>query len=732
MAGNLYKGITISFEGDTTKLDKALRKINDSTKSIDKELKQVNNALKFNPTSVELWRQKQQLLTEKVAETKSKLDVLKQAQAQMDADGVDKTSKEYRELSRQIITTESQVKNFTKQLKEVGNVKLKALSEQFKQVGTKLQSVGEGMTKYITGPIVGIGAASVKAFGEVKDGLNIVAQKTGATGKELTAMQDSARELAKTLPTTFTDAGIAVGELNTRFGVTGKELEDLGKQYIKFAKVNGVDLNTSIDDTQKALAAFGKSAKDAPKLLDTLTKAGQLTGASVDDLTTGLIQNGTAFQELGLGINSSVLLMAQLEKSGANSETVMNGLRKALKNATAEGIPLDQALANLQTTIENGSGTMDGLTASYELFGKSGDQIYGAVKNGTINFKELAIAAGETSGTLDSVFNETLTPAEKFQTTLNSVKDAGYQIGSTIMKVLEPAMNALSEKMQSISDWWKKLSPEQQKAITKIAMITATIGPLLIIIGKVATAIGGIINLINVIGPAIGLLSSGTLLPIIAVIAAVVAAGVLLYKNWDKIKAVAKNVAEAVKNSWNKLKTSVSNIMDKVKTTVSNAWEKLKTTVSNTAQSIYDKLTWPFSKAWELIDDVAEWIKDLFPIDIGALFDGIELPHLSIEWTEVTALGKTVKFPSGFDIDWYKNGGIFSSPSIIGVGEAGSEAVVPLDKFWNKLDNLTASAGAPVINIYPTPYQDAKEIAKEVEKVLVQQQRQKAAAYGNI
>ena len=78
MAGNV-KGITITFAGDTTKLDKALKDIRNNTKSLDKELKQVDNALKFNPTNVDLWRQKQELLTQKVNETKSKLDVLKQA-----------------------------------------------------------------------------------------------------------------------------------------------------------------------------------------------------------------------------------------------------------------------------------------------------------------------------------------------------------------------------------------------------------------------------------------------------------------------------------------------------------------------------------------------------------------------------------------------------------------------------------------------------------------------------
>ena len=76
MSGNI-KGITIEFRGDTTQLDKALRQVNSETKKIDKELNAVNKALKFNPKNVDLLRQKQTLLTEKIGETEDKLKLLK-------------------------------------------------------------------------------------------------------------------------------------------------------------------------------------------------------------------------------------------------------------------------------------------------------------------------------------------------------------------------------------------------------------------------------------------------------------------------------------------------------------------------------------------------------------------------------------------------------------------------------------------------------------------------------
>ena len=165
MAGNI-KGITIEFRGDTTKLDKALRQINTETRNLDKELKQVDKALKFNPTSVDLWRQKQQILTQKLEQTKDKLELLKKAQADMDAKGVDKNSEEYRKLQREIIETESKVKTFEGQLRKIGNVNLRATSEQFKEMGNKLTAAGQamqGLSMAAAAVAASIGAVTVKS-----------------------------------------------------------------------------------------------------------------------------------------------------------------------------------------------------------------------------------------------------------------------------------------------------------------------------------------------------------------------------------------------------------------------------------------------------------------------------------------------------------------------------------------------------------------------------------------
>lgn len=668
--GKKVKGITIEFGGDTTKLGKALKQVETETKGLDKSLRSVNTALRFNPKNTELIAQKQQLLGQKVQQTKDKLVALKNAQARLDDDpAVDKTSQEYMELRREIITTESKLKHFEGELKKLNNIKFEQVGQKFKAVGDKMKSIGAGMTKYVTGPILGMAGASTAAFNEVQNGLNIVTQKTGASGEALDAMHESVKNIAKDVPADFDTIGAAVGEVNTRFGLQGQELEDLSTKYIKFAKVNEVDVSNSVDLTQKALSAFGLSAEDASGFLDVLTRVSQNTGASVDTLSEGLVQNGAAFQELGLDISQSATLLGEVEKSGANSSTVMNGLRKALKNAAADGVPLNEALANLQNSILNGTDGMDGLTASYDLFGKSGDQIYAAVKNGTIDFTNLAGAAEDTGGVLDATFEKTLTPAEQFQTTLNQLKVVGYEIGNTLLPMITPLLAKIAEKIQLLTEKWNGLSPETQKMILVVGGIVAAIGPLLMVLGSIATGIGSIITVAPILGGAFTALA-GPVGIVIGIIAGLITAGVLLYKNWDKIKKAAQNLKDKV----------------------SIAFTALKVGVKRTFENIKEAMLAPIRKAAELIKAIVKKIKDFFSFKVS--LPKIKLPHFVIKppgWSigdllhgEIPSLG----------IDWYAKGGIFNRPSVIGVGEAGAEAVLPIEK----LNGMMASMADSIVN----------------------------------
>lgn len=585
MAGNI-KGITIEFRGDTTKLDKALRQVNQETRDIDKELRQVENALKFNPTNVDLWRQKQQLLTDKVRETKDKLDLLKQAQAQMDTDGVDKNSREYRDLQREIITTEDKVKNFEGQLRKVGDVNLRAASEQVKDLGKKLESAGQALI-----PLSAAGGA-------VAGGIGALAYKSGQ----------------------------AADDLNTLSKVTGIGTKDLQKYN---AAADLVDVSTEA------------IAKSHGKLTKNMSAA-----------ANGSKSQAAAFEKLGVKITNA-------DGSLRDSDEVFQDVVSALggmKNETER-----DALA-------------------MQLMGKSAMELNPLIEDQGETYKNVSDTLKKYD--MDFVDQETLDKANEFNDQLDMMKMLGQTslaiVGAQLAEYLAPALEKVAGWVGKLAEWLSKLDPRVLTVIGVIGGLVAAIAPLLIIFGKIAFGISQIMSLMSTLGVSFTALM-GPIGIAIGIIAALIAIGVLLYKNWDKIKAAASALKNWIITTFSDLKNKVSEIFGKIK----------------------NAMTAPIEKAKELIKGIIEKIKGFF--NFKAKLPHIKLPHFAIKpkgWHLSDLLEGVI--PS-LGIDWYAKGGIFSSPRVIGVGEAGPEAVVPIDK----LQNMIMASNAQMISALVTAIQAA-------------------------
>lgn len=638
---------------------------------------------------------------------------------------------------------------------------LDGVSRKLDGISKGLSDVGGALTRNVTAPLAAVGGASIAAFNEVDEGLDTIIRKTGATGEAAEQMEGVLENVATSIPTDFKTAGEAIGEVSTRFGVTGDELETLSGQFIKFADLNNTDVSNSIDAVQKALSAYGLGAESAEGYLDRLNKVGQDTGVSVDSLSAGIVSNATAFKEMGLGIDEAVVFMGQLETSGANSETVLNGMRKALKNATDEGIPLDQALSDLQNTILNGTGTMDGLTAAYDIFGKSGDQIYGAVKDGTIDFQNLVGTMTDAKDSVSSTFEETLDPADQFKTTLNEAKIAGAEVGGTLLEMVVPVLGQVRDIIEKVKEKWDSLSPETQQAIVKAALIVAAVGPLISILGSVVGGISSVISIIGALASPVGIA--------IAVIGSLIAIGVALYKNWDEIKEGCRQLAEVVKKVWEDIKnavtqtvqnikdritetwtnitTTVTNKVNAIKTKVVDIWNNIKTTTANVfngikdtiagkiadvynavtgkLQNIKDKFTSIFDGVKDTVSRAINFIKDLFHGEID--FPHFRLPHFNIDGGQLPWGIGGKGSPPHISVEWYKKAmnapimldgaTIFGAMngSLLGGGEAGSEMIVGTNKLMQMI--AQAKGGETVINNQFTinaTDKDPQELAQEI------------------
>lgn len=756
MAGQI-KGITIEFRGDTTQLDKALRKIKSDSKSVDTELKNVNRALKFNPKNTELLTQKQKLLKERVAQTTKSLDELKKIQSQMDAKGVSKQSAEYQKVRREIIETESRLKHFKAEADKLASVKLTAFRAQLDDMSKKFKTAGDALTKYITLPLAALGGASGAAFNGVDESLKKIVQLTGASGEDLAAMEETVKSIAAEVPADFDTIATAVGEVNTRFGITGEQLDDVSEKFVKFADINGVDITQAIDQTQKAMAAFGLSADDAGEVLDILTRVSQNTGVSVDRLTQGLVTNSLAFQEMGLDINQASTLMGMLEKSGVRMETVTNGLRKALKTAAADGVDVNTALADLQKTIESDKDGTEGLAKAYELFGRNGDAVYQAVKSGALNFEELANASTDASGALEDTFERTLTPADKFAVIMNELKLLGYEIANSVLPVIEPVIQKIADGVGQLTEKWNALPKDTQQRIIAVATALAAIGPALILISKLLSGlsiiIGGVSTAVGVLSSALAFLAANPVVLIIAGIAALVAAIVLL---WNKSETFRNFILGVWQNIQQKFAALVAWFGQKKEQLLgffrgipaffsnvfSQAWANVKRAFSNFGSffgGLWNTIKNKFSAigtaiASAISGSVRSGINGVINRIESIINGGISLINGAINLINKIP-GVSIGKIGTLNLPRLAKGGIVDSATIAMIGEGqSSEAVIPLDELWKRLDRmtdtLTGTGGAPiVVNVYGAEGQSVNDLAKAVQDKIIEMEKRRRYAW---
>lgn len=693
MAGNI-KGITIEFSGDTAKLDRSLKDVDKSTKNIDKELKQVNNALKFNPTSVDLWRQKQDLLKQKIADTGERLKILKQQQAQMDAKNVDKNSEEYRKLQREIITTESKLKTFKGQLKAIGNINLRALGASMQQAGAKLTAAGQSMrtvSRYAAAATAAVGALAYKS-GKWADNLNTMSKIYHIGTKEL-------------------------------------------QLYSAAAKLVDVDV-------------------------ETIAKTHQKLGKNMANALDGSEKQAAAFDKLGISITNS------------------DGTLRDADSVWQETI---EALGEMENETER-----DALAMT--LMGKSAGELNPLIQDGGETYKRVAETM-EKYG-LDFVDQDTLDKANEFNDKLDTIKAVGLvglqTIGAKIAGVLAPALEKVVGIAGKIAKWLSGLDPVIIAVGAGIAGIVALLAPLLLLLGAIVSAGGALLGVLAGISAPMVAVAAG-IAALVAVLATalaksepfreamaqlgqnlvsvllpVVKSAIAFFKELfavigqtatevandlaPVIKGLTPIITAVVKLLAGRLKASFTLIIAVVKglslviralakgvaaafTSIASKGQSLYTKLKSTFSKVKSALTNPFETAKNAIKAIIDKIKGFFS-NLNVSAPHIPLPHFKIKpsgWD----IGDLVKgkIPS-LSVDWYAKGGIFNRPTVLtGVGEAGPEAVVPLNTLWKKLDNiaLAAASGNIVVNSYGDA--DPYSIAQQVKRVLIEEVKRRRIAW---
>lgn len=387
---------------------------------------------------------------------------------------------------------------------------------------------------------------------------------------------------------------------------------------------------------------------------------------------------------------STMELASALQKQGVIGDEVT--LSGAQQLATYASMPetvnkLLPAMDDLLVQQKGVNATAEDATNIANLFGKAMMGNTGALRRVGISFtaaQEEVLKYGteeEKAAMLAEVVNQNVgqmnktfaqTPEGQIAQLRNTLGDIGERLGAALLPALASAAKWISENVVPAVE---KLVGfiEAHPIIAKIAVgITALLavgGPLLIFIGALISAIGSIMTLAPALGAAFTALM-GPVGIVIGIIAALIAIGVALYKNWDKIKAAAGKLKDWVVSKFTQLKNTVASIFNNIK----------------------EKMLAPIRTAAALIKAIVNKIKGFFHFKIN--LPHIKLPHFRIHprgWK----LGDLLhgEIPS-LGIDWYAKGGIFQSPSVIGVGEKGPEAVLPIEK----LNAMMAAMADSIVN----------------------------------
>ena len=741
MAGTI-KGITIEFRGDTTSLDDALRKIKNETKGIDSNLRDVNRGLKFNPSSVELWRQKQNLLTQKLNETKEKVTLLKDTLKKVDAGEIEMSAEETDRLKRELVEAESKAKYFSAELRKIGNVNLRALGEQLKAVGDKMTEVGKNLTTKVTLPLAAVGTVAAKKFAEVDKTMQLTNSTMGNSAQEAELLNKAMKSAAASSTYGMSDAATAT--LNfARAGLSAQQAADALAPAMALAAGEGGELDTVSAGLVATINGFHGSFDQAAQYADVFANACNNSALDVNSLSNAMSVAAPIFSAAGYNVKDAALYMGVMANNGIEADKAANSLKTGLARLVSPAKEGAAMMDQLGISVTNSDGTMkDSVQIQKELHDafsqlSESEQIAAASaifgKNQMAPWLALINTAPGDVTALNEALGQNGTAMEMqaammsgFAGSIEQLKSGLDVLLTSLGEALAPVIQKVVAGLQALVNWFNSLSPQMQSVIAVIGVIAAALGPVLVILGTLISSIGSIISVIGIVAPLIAGLAGPIAIAVLA-ITALIAIGVALYKNWDTIKAKAIEIKNNIVATWNGIKASVIAAVNNLKAQLSAAWASIKANVSAAWNAVKTAITSPIQTAVSLVKAGIDKLKSIVN---GAK---LSLPHIKLPHFSVS--GKFSLNPPSVpkvSVSWYKTGGIFDSPSLIGIGEAGPEAVVPLDKLWDKLDKIAESAQGDgvVINVYASPGMDVEQLARRVEAVLVRQARQRGKAWG--
>lgn len=466
---------------------------------------------------------------------------------------------------------------------------------------------------------------------------------------------------------------------------------------------SNVALNV-IAGTSKEVAEKTKAISAVSGGLATALVGNAINSASMaDDLNTLSSQTGFTVEELQKMKYASDIVDVSMDQMTGSIQKMTKQMSSGNKAFETLGVSLTDSNGNMRDAKDVWYDSLDALSKveneterdalSMEIFGKSAMDMAGIIDDGGASLKAL----GDEAEGLGLIMSQDMVDdANQLQDSIDRMKGRTEQafltMGASLASSLVPAFEKVLDVVTKVVQWFANLDGGTQQTILVILALIASISPLAGLISQITTVVMGLSSAFAFITSPIGI--------VIGIIGALIAIGVLLWKNWDTIKEKASALFSSISNTFDRIKSAISDKINSAKEAVHNAIERIKS---------FFKFKWSLPK--------------------------LKMPHISISGGFSLIPPRAPKF----SIDWYskamKNGMILNNPTIFGMmdgkllggGESGSETIVGTNSLMNMI--AKASKGTTINMTINAQDQNVYQLADVVIDRLTQKMNRERLVY---
>lgn len=416
------------------------------------------------------------------------------------------------------IATKSMTTSIGNNIQSVGN--------SLTTVGKSLTTTGKTLTAAVTTPIVGIGTAIIKTSADFESSMSKVSAISGATGGDLDMLEAKAKEMGASTKFSATEAADAF-QYMAMAGWDTQDMLDGIDGIMSLAAADGLDLATTSDIVTDALTAFGLTAADSGHFADVLAKASSNANTNVSMLGESFKYVAPVAGALGYSAEDTAIalgLMANAGIKGSQSGTSLRSSLTKLVKPTGEAAKLmekyglsmtnaDGSMKSLGEVMDMLRNKLGGLTeaeqaqVAAQIFGQESMSGMLAIINASeADYAKLTDAIYNADGAAQQMAD---TMMDNLSGQLTLLKSALEGLAIEFGEILLPHIKNFVTWLQNLVQKLQEMTPEQKEQIVRWAAFAAAIGPVLLVIGKLVTGIGGLATAFSKIPGVIGEAKTG-------------------------------------------------------------------------------------------------------------------------------------------------------------------------------------------------------------------------------